>query len=547
MKYLKNKRNVAIAVCILILLFIWITGGGDSNSTNTEVPLFTVEQGPLTISVLESGTITAREVEIIKCQVEGISTVLSLIAEATHVKKGDVLMELDSSKLVEREINQNMAVKDANSVVIVAEKAFDVVKEKTKSDIAQANLMLRFAGIDLRNYKEKEYLNEHTAATTRITLAKEELSRAEVQLENSKKLAAENYISSTELKTDELTYKKAELELTLVKNQLDLLENYMYDRNIEQLESNVKQAVMGLNLINISTSASLVQAEAELVVKQAMADKQVRLLEKINDQIKKTVIRAPMDGMVIYATSAKRTSRFSNREPLDEGQSVRERMELIYLPTSDLVNVEAKIHEANLDKVKIGFPVTIKIDAIPGEVFTGTVNKIAILPDQRSMHMNPDLKVYDTVVFVDDKGPNSASQKVRTGMGCRIEILTAEFEDALYVPIQSVIMVGDQPTVYVQGRGKPKPRKVEIGMDNNRMVRIITGLKKGEKVLLAPPLAEAEVRDTRKAKTQELAPPQEEHQEEPQGDTPPRTGRGDREGGREDRGQGQRRQRPSGE
>ena len=539
MKYLKNKRNIAIAVCILILLFI-LTTGGDSDSTNSEVPLFTVKKGPLTISVLESGTITAREVEIIKCQVEGYSTILWLIDEATHVKKGDKLMELDSSKLVEGKLNQEMAVKDANTAVIISSETFEVIKNKAESDIEQAELDLKFAKIDLIKYTEGEYPNELTTAETRITLAEEELIRAEEQLENSKKLAAEKYISSTELKADDLAFEKAKLELTLVKNQLDLLKNYTYNRNIEQLQSDVKQAEMAFERTKRSASASVVQGQVQLQTKQALADKQVRLLEKINEQIDKTVITAPMDAMVIYATSAKRASRYSNSEPLDEGQAVRERQELFYLPTADLVNVEAKIHEANLDKVKIGFPVTIKIDAIPGEVFTGTVNKIAILPDQRSMHMNPDLKVYDTEVFVDDKGVNNVPQKIRTGMGCRIEILAAEFEDTLYVPIQSVIMVGDQPTVYVSKRGKSNPRDVEIGMDNNRMIRIIKGLEEGEKVLLAPPLAEAEVKDTRQAKKQESAPPQGEPQREK-----PRTGGNDR-GGREG-GRGQRRQRPSGE
>jgi hypothetical protein len=70
-------------------------------------------------------------------------------------------------------------------------------------------------------------------------------------------------------------------------------------------------------------------------------------------------------------------------------------------------------------------------------------------------------------------------------------------------------------------------------MDNNNKVRIISGLEKGEKVLMAPPLAEAEVKHSMKPKTRKKAPTQ---QVETQGDKP-RTGRGQR----------QRRQRPPGE
>ncbi|MFZ0035068.1 MAG: hypothetical protein WAK60_08800, partial [Sedimentisphaerales bacterium] len=44
-----------------------------------------------------------------------------------------------------------------------------------------------------------------------------------------------------------------------------------------------------------------------------------------------------------------------------------------------------------------------------------------------------------------------------------------------------------------QNGGEFEPRKVEIGLDNNRMIRIIKGLQTGEVVLLTPPLAPATV------------------------------------------------------
>ena len=46
---------------------------------------------------------------------------------------------------------------------------------------------------------------------------------------------------------------------------------------------------------------------------------------------------------------------------------------------------------------------------------------------------------------------------------------------------------------YVMGPNGREQRAVELGLDNNRMVRIVSGLKEGEKILLAPPLAAASV------------------------------------------------------
>jgi hypothetical protein len=128
------------------------------------------------------------------------------------------------------------------------------------------------------------------------------------------------------------------------------------------------------------------------------------------------------------------------------------------------------------------------VDALPGKTFTGRVEKIAPLPDAQMVWMNPDLKIYNTEVYLEGEGDN-----LRTGMSCKAEIIIEEYDDAIYIPVQAVLRVGGEPTVYVQGGGEFEPRKVEIGMDNNRMIRIIKGLQEGEVVLLTPPLAPATV------------------------------------------------------
>jgi HlyD family secretion protein len=225
-------------------------------------------------------------------------------------------------------------------------------------------------------------------------------------------------------------------------------------------------------------------------------------LKKIEEQIKKTKMYAPSDGLVIYATSAGGgRHRHGRSEPLAEGQDVRERQALIHLPTTTSVKAEISIHESSLEKVKINMPASVTIDALPGQAFTGYVATIAPLPDPQSMWMNPDLKVYNSDIYLDS---NDAG--LRTGMSCKAEIIIEQHKDAVYVPVQAVIRVKGEPTVYVTKGNSYKPRKVKIGLDNNRMVHIISGLKRGEKVLLAPPLASGEV-ESNAAKKIDQEPP----------------------------------------
>jgi HlyD family secretion protein len=158
---------------------------------------------------------------------------------------------------------------------------------------------------------------------------------------------------------------------------------------------------------------------------------------------------------------------------------VRERQELIYLPTAQSMLAEVKIHESSLKKVKIGMPARVTVDAVPNRVFMGRVAKIAVLPDAASWWGNPDLKVYNTEVHLDN------GVDLRAGMSCRAEIVVETYERALYVPVQCVVREGSRTVVYKPG---PEAVKVEVGLDNNSMVRILSGVSAGDKVLLNPPL-----------------------------------------------------------
>jgi len=491
---LNRKFMIIGGICIVTTMFAGIiilkSFSNKSKLSDNDMPIFTVKQGPLRINIIESGTIKARQQVIIKSQVEGRTTILSLVPEGELVKKGDLLVELDASKLLDGKIDQEIKVQNADAAFVRASENLAVVENQAASDKDKSLLDLKFAELDLEKYidpNEGEYSNQLTEAQIRITLAKEELERAKNKLEWSEKLFKDKYISKTELQEDQLTANKAKLDLDLKKSDLSLLKNFTYKRELAQLQSDVKQAQMALERTERKARADVIQAKADLRAKESEFKRQKDKLKKIEEQIEKTKIYAPADGLVIYATSAKGNWR-GNAEPLDEGQEVRERQELIYLPTALSMKAEIKVHEASMKKIDLGLKTTVKVDALSGKVFTGSVGKIAPLPDAQMIWLNPDLKVYNTEIFIDNE-----DEDMRTGMSCKAEIIIEEYKNATYIPLQSIVRVKGKPTVYVLTGGDIKPRGIEIGLDNNRMVRVVKGLAPGEHVLLNPPLAEGTV------------------------------------------------------
>ena len=487
---LSRRRLVITLVVLAGIAVVWLiahsvlTAGRQDNG---DQPIYTVKRGPLTINITESGTIKNRDQVKVKNEVEGRTTILWIIPEGTRVKKDDLLVQLDDSDLRDRKTQQEATVLSAEASFIGARENLAVTESQTKSNIAEAELDLEFAKLDYEKYFEGEYHQEIQKLQNEETLAKEELNRARDKLKWSETLQAEGYITDSELQADKLAVTRNELDLQLTERKLDVFNTYSHPRNIKQLKSDVTQATEALERVKGQARADMVQAEAQFRAKESEYERQKTTLEKTIDQLAKCRITAPVSGMAVYSTTGQGNWR-GNAEPLQDGQEVRERQELIYLPTTSSMMAEVKIHESSLKKVKVGMPVRITCDALPGRFLAGRVGKIGLLPDAQMIWLNPDLTVYTTEIYLDGDGSD-----IQPGMSCSAEVIVAEYDNVIYVPSQCVLRVQGDPTVYLPGPKGPQPRKVELGLDNNRMVRIISGLEPGEQVLLAPPLSASSV------------------------------------------------------
>lgn len=488
----KSPLGWIVLILVLLLGVGAIVGAGylrgNSKGGAGVVPFAVVSRGPLTISVNEPGTIRARQVEVLKSEVEGTATILYLIPEGRRVKKGDLLVELDASKLQDDVVSKQITVQNAEAAFIAAREALEVAKSQAKSDIAKAELDAQFAKEDLEKYVKGEYPKLLRESESKIALANEDMQRAQERLKWSKVLFEEQYLSATELQADMVAHSKAKLDKELAEGARSLLTDFTYKRQLAQLRSDVEQTEMALERVKRKAAADVVQADAALKAKQSEYERQKALLEKNQRTIEKAKIFAPTDGVVVYATTGGGGGFRRDNEPLAEGQNVRERQEIIHLPTAASMMAEVKIHESSLSKVREGLPARVTVDAVPGVVFWGRVARIAPMPDSQSFWQNPDLKVYNTEIHLDVE-----TEVLRTGMSCRGEVIIEQHTDVPYVPVQSVVRVDGKPTVYLLGEaGKPnEPRAIELGLDNNRMARIISGLSGGEKVLLNPPLSDS--------------------------------------------------------
>ncbi len=301
----------AILAVLLMAGILHVAGSRDDAQVGATFP---VRRGPLVINVTESGTIQSRERVLVKSEVEGRTTILWLVPEGTHVRQGDILVELDASALEDSKLDQQIRVHNADAAYIRSRETLEITRNQAEADVARAELEYRFAQLNLTKYLEGEYPQELQRAEADITLANEELQRAIDKRNWSERLADEGYITRMELQADELAAKRAQIDMELAQGKLELLQEYTHRQKQEELESDVEQKRMALERVRRRATADVLQAEADLRARESELERQQSRLNKILGQIEKCTIRAPADGMVVYATTGQ-TRRGATQEP----------------------------------------------------------------------------------------------------------------------------------------------------------------------------------------------------------------------------------------
>ena len=474
------KKVLIVGGVVLVLGAGWFFLRGGKAAEASDELYATVVEGPLVISVEEFGEIRPSQEIVLKNEVQGRVSIITLVPEGTMVKEGDVLVQLDVSSKIDEKDSQEITLQNAKSALEVAREELEIQKNQAASDVELAEEAFLFAKEDLEEYEEGEYPATLTDRKGQIALKEQQVKQAKDKYEWSKRLFEEKFISETELEGDELSWKSSQLTLESAQRDLEVLETYTHRRDLAKFRSDVKQKEMALLRTRKRAASSIAKAESDLRAKESEFRKQMQKLDKLTNQIDKATIRAPRDGQVVYAQGGR------NREPLQEGQEVWERQELIRLATADTFAAKINLHEGNLKSIATGMPVRVRCDALPDKVFTGTVSKIAPMPDNERRWMNEDLKEYPTDVLID-----GGAGELKNGMGCKVEIVVEQYEKAVYVPVQCVVRVAGESCVWVRGRNGDERRAVKTGLSNNRFVRILEGLAAGEEVSLAPPLRES--------------------------------------------------------
>jgi len=247
----------------------YVAKHGFGGKAAVEIQGARVRRGPLRISVLQRGELAAKNSVSIKSEIEGQTTILQLVAEGTIVKKGDLLVRLDSSDLVEKELQQRIARDNADAAYKKAKAQYDIQVSQNASDIEAAERKLLFANMDLSKYREGDLEQLRSADTDKILLAEQKRSQSETTLTWSKTLHDKGFLTQTELDKDDLDFQSSDVQLNQAKLALELFYKYEDPRKQKQLDADVQEAGRGLERAKLQADARIADYQAALSTSEA--------------------------------------------------------------------------------------------------------------------------------------------------------------------------------------------------------------------------------------------------------------------------------------
>jgi len=298
------------------------------------------------------------------------------------------------------------------------------------------------------------------------------LDNLESFLADRRKLLAEQEAKMQQL---QVTLETAKYSRDIAELQLELLQ-YEAEVRRQDAELDYKKALIAMKEAetNIKSQKIIDQTalnSVELKILKARGE-----VAELKRKIDHLTLKAPMAGMVVYDE----IGSWNSRHKAAIGDKPRPGQAVVSIPNLAEMQANLRVNEMDAQRIKIGQPATITLDAYPDHQFTGKVREIAKLAQKEDWRSK--IKDFEVIVNIDQSDP-----LLKPGMTCKADLLVGHLQSVIYVPLGAVYEKDGQAVIFTK-RTFPDPIKVEIGeRDNTHIVVQSDDLKEDDLLAYSAP------------------------------------------------------------
>ena len=199
-------------------------------------------------------------------------------------------------------------------------------------------------------------------------------------------------------------------------------------------------------------------AVAQLDLARAQVMQSKARLEELRVILANTLIVSPVDGFVA-------------RRAADQGAYVSPNAPVVDVVDINKVRLVAAVVEKDLRRIRAGQEADVEVDAYPGETFKGRIARVAPVLDPTTRTATIEVEI-----------PNPG-YRLKPGMYAKVSVTTDTRANALVVPRNAVIDLEGKRGVFVAADQVASFRVIEIGVEEDLRVEVISGVTENDKVI----------------------------------------------------------------
>lgn len=282
--------------------------------------------------------------------------------------------------------------------------------------------------------------------------------------------------NESSLKIANTTLERANREYTIQEKQLKLdlkKAQRNYDEKKHEAPKVAEEAKLELELAELNFNAKLQQIEADVEKAELQVQRAQDQVNQSQREVDQASISAPIPGMVVYLEIWKG----GTMSKVQEGDSPWPGQGLINLPDLTDMIVDAAVSEVDASIIDSGQQVIVTLDAFPDKIYKGVVGKKSTLA--RRKEPGSKINVFDVEIDIINHDEN-----VKPGMSASCRVIVDRISDVIQVPLEAVFQKDGEVVVYLKNKDK---RVVQVGLRNDMLVEIISGLDGDERISLVDP------------------------------------------------------------
>ncbi|MDR7534102.1 MAG: efflux RND transporter periplasmic adaptor subunit [Armatimonadota bacterium] len=461
------RRYVLIAVAAMLVAGgVWgLHGRAVAPAPAAHMRTATVTRGTLAISVSATGTLQPYSQIEVRSRATG--TVVDVRAqEGDRVARGQLLVVID-----DRDARAQVATAQAQFAAAQARwdqarRQLALAQAQDAARIAEAEAALAGARARLAQVEAGERPEQLAQAREAVRQAGVQADLAQQTLERTRALYHDGFVPRAQLEQAQSQHDVAQAGLRQAQARLRELEAGSRPEEVAIARTQVQQAGAALQQARAAVLQERV-LETEVAAAAAGMRGAAAQLAAARDRLDETRITAPIAGMVA-------------RRFVQVGQTVIGGLTgggTLVMTIADLRQLQATVNvdESDVARIRVGMPVAVTADALPGRRLAGRVARIA---PQAMVVQN--VTQYEVVVALVAPDPS-----LRLGMTVDAEFQVLVREHVLLVPAGAVRGTDTRVVVVVEGETL-RPVPVEVGATDGRQVEIVRGLRAGQVVSLGP-------------------------------------------------------------